>query len=288
MYRAGKALADIIPPDRRRLKAAVLVVSSMVAGAAVWAVGSFVLEMGGSETAVPRVSPPTSAYVAGRIAPAVLHGPGATVTLPPKTRAVVNVWLQGCADCMPAFEAMARLMQQNGLGFDAVIINVAYGEADVTWAQRYGVASNLVFDPGGVNVVKPLGIGTFTTLVVEPDGTIIHRDRPDRPGFADRMRVALGEGSPLATDAVQRVVASHTADIRLACWDRGTVGDSLRSSANVTVSLIVAPDGAVSGASATGDDPEVAKCIQARTLTWRFPAPGATTTVSIPFKFVHQ
>ena len=44
-YRDGKPLAAIIPPDRRRLKAAALVVSSMVAGAAIWAFGSSILEI---------------------------------------------------------------------------------------------------------------------------------------------------------------------------------------------------------------------------------------------------
>jgi hypothetical protein len=311
-YRAGKPLTEIIPPDRRRLKAAVLVVTSMVAGAALWAVGGVVVDIIKSERVAPTVPAPPSGYVAGRIGSAVLRGPDKTVTLPPKTRSVVNVWLQGCADCMPAFDAMKALMQEGGLGTDAVIINVAYGEADLTWAQRYGVADNLVFDPAGANVVRPLGIGTFTTLVVEPDGSIIHRDRPDRPGFAARVRAALGatrlrrtypapdpadpyaspgnpHAEPLGPEDVQRVVASHTAAIRRTCWERR--GDGSRSSANITVGLTIEADGTVSTTSAAGDDPVVARCIESQTRTWRFPARetgGVVTTVSIPFKFVRE
>jgi hypothetical protein len=91
---------------------------------------------------------------------------------------------------------MSRFQKEGGSSFDAPVINVAYGEADVTWAQGYGVSKNLVFDPGGAAVVRPLGIGSFTTLVVDPDGAILHRDRPDRPGYAERMRNAVLTGDP--------------------------------------------------------------------------------------------
>jgi hypothetical protein len=310
-YRAGKPLADIIPPDRRHLKAAALVVSSMVAGIALWVLGGWVLELVQGERVVPSQTPPTRTYVAGRVGSATLRGPGGTISLPPARRSIVNVWLQGCSDCMPAFEAMAALEREGGFGFDAPIINVAYGEADVTWAQRYGVAKGLVFDPGGGKVVKPLGIGTFTTLVVEPDGSIIHRDRPDRPGYAARVRAALQSGIPVPTypgpesemppgqgdpflpvrplgqEAVQRVVASHTTSIRRTCWEP-RAEDRGPSSANITVNLTIAPNGTVSASSATGDDAVVARCIEAQTRSWSFPAPGAAATVSIPFKFVRQ
>jgi hypothetical protein len=54
------------------------------------------------------------------------------------------------------------------------------------------------------------------------------------------------------------------------------------------VTLTIAPDGAVSEASAIGDDAGIARCIETQTRTWMFPRPGAATTVSIPFKFVRQ
>ncbi len=300
-YRAGKALAEIIPPDRRRLKAALLVATSMIAGVALWEVGGIVLELARGERELPPRTTQIEPFAVGRIGPSRLSGPGVTIAMPPPQRSVVNVWLQGCSDCMPAFEAMAKLQREGGLGISAPVINVAYGEADLAWAQRYGVASSLVFDPGGANVVRPLGIGTFTTLVVEPDGRIVHRDRPDRPGYASRVRAALGTtqaptyplgpaeselppSGPLDQQGVERVIAAHRAGI---CWERRN-GDEGRASANITVSVTIAPNGSVSAASATGDDPVVASCIEAQMRTWTFPAGVTTTNVNIPFKFVRQ
>lgn len=195
-YREGKPLAEIIPPDRRALKTAALVLTSMVAGVALWTLGGSLRDMIRALDEPETRPVVTPGYVAGRIPPSLLHGPGGSIALPPHTRTVVHVWLQGCADCMPAFEAMYRLQTEGRASFDAPVINVAYGEADLTWAQRYGVAENLVFDPGGLAVVRPLGIGSFTSLVVEPSGAIIHSDRPDRPGYMDRMRNAVLFGDP--------------------------------------------------------------------------------------------
>jgi hypothetical protein len=234
--------------------------------------------------------------------------------MPPPTRSVVNVWLQGCSDCMPAFNAMAQLQSEGGLSVDGPIINVAYGEADPEWARRYGVANNLVFDPGGVSVVTPLGIGTFTTLVVEPDGTIVHRDRPDRPGYAARVQTAMQYGSGVTTpthqadpfsespqspqsppagasvldsQAVQGVVARNRAAIKRTCWERADRGDT-PTHVNVTVTLTVGTDGSVTESTAHGDDPVIAKCIESQARRWSFPRPLTPTTVNIPFKFVQQ
>ncbi len=310
-YRAGKALAEIIPPDRRRLKAALLVATSMVAGIAVWELGGIALELLRVERVMPNHPQVIEPYAVGHIGAARLSGPGGTITLPPARRTVVNVWLQGCSDCMPAFAAMATLDREGGLGADVPVINVAYGEADLAWAQRYGVATTLVFDPGGEKVVKPVGISTFTTLVVDPDGTIVHRDRPDRPGYAARVRTALGVRSPpveprsttlppglpaerdgqpmqpLDHAAVERVVAAQRAGVKRACWERRP-GDEERTVMNVTVMLAVGPNGTVDSTSSNGTDPVVAKCIEAQVRTWKFPASGTTTTINIPFKFVRE
>ena len=222
--------------------------------------------------------------------------------MPPAQRSIVHVWLQGCSDCMPAFNAMAQIYSDGSLNVGAPIVNVAYGEADETWAGRYGVATNLVFDPGGANVVKPLGIGTFTTLVIDPDGTVLLRDRPDRPGYVARVRAALEAGwtrSPqepfpgppaqteLDTQAVQRVIASHQAGLRRTCWERLDRTDD-PATANVSVALTVGPDGHVSSATASGDNPLVAKCIERQISAWTFPPPPHDTTLNIPFKFVRQ
>jgi predicted Zn finger-like uncharacterized protein len=93
-------------------------------------------------------------------------------------------------------------------------------------------------------------------------------------------------GGGLDSSSVERVVASHRLGVKRTCWERG--GADQKSSVNVTVSATVAPDGSVSGTSSSGDDPVVAKCIESQVRSWKFNAPGSTTTVNIPFKFVRQ
>jgi predicted Zn finger-like uncharacterized protein len=95
-----------------------------------------------------------------------------------------------------------------------------------------------------------------------------------------------GGGGGLDSSSVERVVAAHRTGVKRTCWERG--GADQKASVNVTVSATVAPDGSVSGTSSSGDDPVVAKCIESQVKSWRFSAPGATTTVNIPFKFVRQ
>jgi hypothetical protein len=92
---------------------------------------------------------------------------------------------------MPAFEAQAALEKSGTLILPVPVVNVAYGEADEAWAERYGVSKNLVFDRDGSAIVKPLGIGTFTTLVLDAEGNVMHVDRPDRAGFPSRVLAAL-------------------------------------------------------------------------------------------------
>jgi len=93
-------------------------------------------------------------------------------------------------------------------------------------------------------------------------------------------------GGGLNSSSVQRVVASHQSGVKRTCWERGG-GDS-KSSVNVTISAQVGPGGNVIGTSSSGDDPVVAKCIEGQVRGWMFSAPGSTTTVNIPFKFVRQ
>jgi len=93
-------------------------------------------------------------------------------------------------------------------------------------------------------------------------------------------------GGGLDQAGVERVVAGHRAGVKRTCWERG--GADQKSSVNVTISANVAPNGSVASTSSTGDDPVVAKCIENQVKTWQFPAPGSSTTINIPFKFVRQ
>jgi hypothetical protein len=105
---------------------------------------------------------------------------------------VVNVWLQGCLDCAPAFDAARRIDEDHG--WDGLpVANVALGAADPAWARAHGVGHGLVVDRDGARVVTPLGIGTFTTLVLDRQGRVVARDRPDAPGFLPRITTALAK-----------------------------------------------------------------------------------------------
>ena len=95
-----------------------------------------------------------------------------------------------------------------------------------------------------------------------------------------------GGGGGLDQAAVQRVVRERSPGVKRTCWERG--GGDQKSSANINVSITVAPNGSVSGATASGDDPVIAKCIEGQVRGWSFPAPGSTSTVNIPFHFVRQ
>ncbi len=106
------------------------------------------------------------------------------------------------------------------------------------------------------------------------------------PNLGGGAGPGAGAGGGLDSSSVERVVASHRSGVKRTCWERG--GADQKSSVNVTVSATVAPDGSVSGTSSSGDDPVVAKCIEQQVRAWRFNAPGAATTVNIPFKFVRQ
>jgi hypothetical protein len=100
--------------------------------------------------------------------------------------ALVNVWLQGCADCMPKFEAWSRLVAAGRIPRGLAVHNVAYGDATRDYAARYHVEAGLAADRGGV-YVQPLGIHTFTTLLVDEAGRVTDRLDPTDARFVDRV-----------------------------------------------------------------------------------------------------
>ena len=299
-YREGKPLAALIPPDRRRQKTLMLVGASMIVGACLLQAARMLPDLFESQppTPVTRVE-------LGRLKPVVLNGPDGARRIPGASAMVVHVWLQGCADCMPAFNAIQKIEDEGGLQVPVPVVNVAYGEADPTWAGRYRVRDNLVFDPNGASVVNPLGIRSFTTLVVDEDGNILLRDRPDRPGYVSRIQAIVGperrngtngvhsivlshapsDGQSLSAEDVEGVVMMHRQDVRRRCWEQGTKVESARISAN----LVVAASGEVLDASASGSDPELAACIAREVRTWRFPPRGhKSVSVVVPFQFFRQ
>jgi predicted Zn finger-like uncharacterized protein len=106
------------------------------------------------------------------------------------------------------------------------------------------------------------------------------------PNVGPNSSPGAGAGGGLDQAGVERVVAVHRTGVKRTCWERG--GADQKSSVNVTITANVAPNGSVSSTSSSGDDPVVAKCIESQVKTWQFPAPGSSTTINIPFKFVRQ
>ncbi len=146
---------------------------------------------------IEHVAPPASTQLRWPLTLPSASGEAVTVTGP----AVINVWLQGCADCMPAFEANKQLIQQGGYGSDVVVYNIAYGRADPSWATSYLVDTNLLFDEGSA-VVQPLGIGTFTTLVVGASGAVTVIGAPTAPNHKARVLAAWQAATPAPSAVV--------------------------------------------------------------------------------------
>lgn len=209
-----------------------------------------------------------------------LPGPGdITVTL--SGIAIVHVWLQGCPDCMPAFEAIKRLAPEHG--FSVPTFNVAYGSADPSWAKSYGVATNLAFDDGS-HLVRPLGIGTFTTFVIDERGAAVRVGSPAEEGYSSRLRDAVLE----ATRASHGVTGDPTRTAATFAYLRGRSGELRRCvdwwrarTATVVLSLRVDSDGALvdvhaapsttvpnGGPSAPSPSVRTAACIEREVRRW--------------------
>ncbi len=133
----------------------------------------------------PAAAAVTPLRIAG---PITLDGPGGPVTLPMATPVVINVWLQDCADCQTAVEAWQALQESNGLeALQLPVVNIAFGGAGLDWAASHKLDERLVYDPAGKALVRPLGIGSFTTIIMDELGYIRLKDRPDQAGFEHRL-----------------------------------------------------------------------------------------------------
>ena len=89
--------------------------------------------------------------------------------------------------------------------------------------------------------MTPLGISSFTTLVVDESGAVIHRDRPDRPGYVARIRAVLGmkplADAPIAsfdTNGIERVVRAHASEVKRACWEKRLAANDPPASTSIT------------------------------------------------------
>ncbi len=182
-YRHGD-VDSFIERDRRLQRAIMFLVIGAVCGAGTYASVTALLAR---RAAIASASASPTPGARQRLGPIALNGPDGRSTLGTHA-AVVHVWLQACADCMPAFEAMRGIEERGGLGVDVPIYNVSYGEADPAWAAAWRVRRNLLHDPGGSSLVHPLGITTFTTLVLDARGDVIARLHPTEKDYLERVR----------------------------------------------------------------------------------------------------
>jgi len=106
------------------------------------------------------------------------------------------------------------------------------------------------------------------------------------PSSGGGNTASAGGGGSLTEDQIRSVLNQHSLGVRRNCWERGST--SQVSSVNVSVRIVVNGQGQVNSASADGNDPAIAKCIETSVRGWSFPATGGTSTVNIPFKFVRQ
>ncbi len=225
----GTRVTLIEPVEQERSKAAAVFVVACVAVCAVaGAVFYFVLAPAPPVAAVavapvfiPPPAPPTPptqptpAPTQPTPAPTqpTQQPPTPTPTQPPSPHqtdlpgpAIVNVWLENCADCLPTFAAWRSIAGARELPAGARVINVAYGSEQATtrdFAAHNFVDDNLRFDTDGSLIVRRTGIGTFTTFVIDRTGQIVWRGRAVDDGFVAALRAAWATVAPVVPPTTQ-------------------------------------------------------------------------------------
>jgi hypothetical protein len=102
-----------------------------------------------------------------------------------------------------------------------------------------------------------------------------------------------GASQPLDSGQIQSTVQRYTPSVRRSCWQPALDArdPNAPTSARVTMSITVGPDGKVRSASAGAEPkgyPGLAGCIAQRVRMWNFPPSNGTTTVQVPFVFAAQ
>ena len=88
----------------------------------------------------------------------------------------------------------------------------------------------------------------------------------------------------LGTEDVARIVATHRAMVKDRCWHPRSA--AMMTSTQLTLSLVVAPNGNVVSSTGDGSDPAVANCVATQAMAWHFPVrTGGDAHLSVPFVF---
>ncbi|MBN1608199.1 MAG: zinc-ribbon domain-containing protein [Polyangiaceae bacterium] len=109
----------------------------------------------------------------------------------------------------------------------------------------------------------------------------------------DGRGAGSSSGQGLDADTLQKTVSRYKGSVNRSCWQPAldTRDTNAPTTARVSVTLVVSPNGQVASAT-TGGDPVgyrgLARCIEARVRGWQFPASRGSTTVNVPFVFAAQ
>jgi predicted Zn finger-like uncharacterized protein len=113
------------------------------------------------------------------------------------------------------------------------------------------------------------------------------------PSSGPSTTTGASSGQQLESSQIQSTVTTYQSGVKRGCWQPALMSRAkdAPSTARVTVSIGVAPNGSVTSASSSGDPrgyPGLASCITTRVRAWRFPVSGGSTTVNVPFVFAAQ
>lgn len=185
----------------------------------------------------------------------------------------------------------SRLIAARGSAAAVATLAIACGSRDATPAGPPSPAPGTVQTEPATGVdasaAAPIAAVDATATTAAPAST-----PPDPAAIAEQLG---REGAPvevLITDQVPadwsgdvlRTIRPHTREVR-ACYTR-RLADKPRLAGKVTAAFEVGPDGAVTSASATGMDTQVAACIADVIRGLRFPPPAAgTAKATFPFVF---
>jgi hypothetical protein len=102
-----------------------------------------------------------------------------------------------------------------------------------------------------------------------------------------------GGGQPLDSSTLQATVGRYTPSVKRGCWQPALDArdKDAPSTARVSVSITLKPNGSVSNATTSGDPKGyrgLANCIAGRVRGWQFPPSNGSTTVNVPFVFAAQ
>ncbi len=91
-----------------------------------------------------------------------------------------------------------------------------------------------------------------------------------------------GSGS-LSQQQIEQTVQAYMPGVKRGCWDTSTA-----RSGDVRAAITIAPSGSVKSVTSQSTDATLAHCIETKVRNWKFPPPGGSQVVTVPFKFLRQ